>query len=221
MTAIRGATAVVLSAPSGAGKTSIAKALVRTSNDFVFSVSATTRSAREGEEEGVHYHFLGEADFAAMREAGLLLEWAEVHRHLYGTPKSNLDEARRRGQRLILDIDVQGAIQVRERVAEAVLVFVLPPSAEILVQRLRGRGTEERAIVERRLRNAREELEWAEDFDYAVVNEDLDRTVAEVRAIALGEGDPSVRAIDLSDTIRQLQGRIDEILETDFMSDPS
>ena len=216
-----GAPALVLSAPSGAGKTSIAKALVKGWDDCVFSVSATTRPARPHEVAGVHYHFMDESEFQALIDAGELLEWAEVHGHMYGTLKSDLEEARRRGQHLILDIDVQGAMQVRARVPDAVLVFVLPPSAETLVERLRGRGTEGDEAVARRLRNARAELERTLDFDAVVVNRDLGQAVAEVRAIAVGEATRTTPGIDLSDTIRQLQGRIDEILVTDFTSAPS
>lgn len=215
-----GVPALVLSAPSGTGKTSIAKALVRGWGDCVCSVSATTRPSRQHETEGVHYHFVEEPEFLAMRDAGRLLEWAEVHGHMYGTPKSNLDNARQHGHHLILDIDVQGAMQLRTRVSDAVLVFVLPPSAETLVNRLRGRGTEDDTVVMRRLRNARGELEQAFDFDYVVVNDNLDRAVSEVRAIVLGEGASSSRAIDLSDTIRELQERIDEILAEGFESAP-
>ncbi len=213
-----GAAALVLSAPSGAGKTSIAKALVRGWDDCVFSVSATTRPARKHETEGVHYHFVSESEFQDLVDTGRMLEWAEVHGHMYGTLKNDLDDASRRGQHLILDIDVQGAMQIRASVPDAVLVFVLPPSAEILVERLRGRGTEGDEIVARRLRNARGELERALDFDAVVVNEDLDRAVAQVRAIVAGQEAQGSSAIDLSDTIRQLQGRIDEILAAGFTS---
>ena len=211
-----GTPALVLSAPSGAGKTSISKALVEMWDDCQFSVSATTRPAREHETEGLHYHFMSEPDFLAMRDAGRLLEWAEVHGHMYGTPQSNLDAARERGLHLILDIDVQGAMQLRTKVTDAVFVFVLPPSAETLVSRLRGRGTEADEVVERRLRNARGEMEEAFDFDYVVVNDHLDRAVAEVRTITVGEVKSSLRAVDMSDTIREIQRRIDEILATGF-----
>ncbi len=214
----RGAPALVLSAPSGAGKTTISKALVQRWEDCVFSVSATTRVARDQEVDGVHYHFVTRTEFVTMRDAGHLLEWAEVHGHLYGTPESNLDDASRLGQHLILDIDVQGAKQLRTRVPGAVSVFVLPPSAEALVARLRGRGTEPEEVVKHRLSNARGELEQAFDFDYVVINEDLDRAVAEVHAIAVGDVASSRRAIDLSDGIRELQERIDEILVVDFTS---
>lgn len=205
--------ALVLAAPSGTGKTSIARALVRGWDDFVFSVSVTTRPAREHEVDGVHYHFVEESDFQAMLDAGELLEWAEVHGHMYGTPARNLHAASEGGQHLVMDVDVQGAMQVRTRVPDAILVFVLPPSADTLVERLRGRGTEDDEIVKRRLRNARAELEWALDFDHVVVNADLNQ--------AVGEASPASGAIDLSGTIRQLQERIDEILEAGFTSAPS
>ena len=209
---------VVLSAPSGAGKTTIARALVEGREDFVFSVSATTRSARDHEVDGVDYHFLSDPDFRAMIEAGEFVEWAEVHGHLYGTLRRALQTALDDGRFLILDVDVQGAMQMRERVPEAVLVFVLPPSADALAERLRERGTEGEDTVTRRLKNARGELEQAPQFDYIVVNETVDRAVDEVRSIVLGEGRRTARAIDLSDGIRQLQRRIDQILAEDVRS---
>ena len=207
---------VVLSAPSGAGKTTIARALVKGSEDVVFSISSTTRPAREHEVDSVDYHFLSEADFRAMIEADELIEWAEVHGHLYGTSRQALQDALDNGRFLILDVDVQGAMQMRERVPDAVLVFVLPPSANALVERLTERGTEEKETVIRRIENARAELEQAAKFDYIVVNENLDQAIDEVRSIVLAEGRRMARAIDLSDAIRQIQGQIDAILAEDF-----
>ena len=204
---------VVLSAPSGAGKTSIATALVEEGEDVVFSVSATTRPARDHEVDGVDYDFISESDFRAMSEADEFVEWAEVHGHLYGTSRKALQDARDKGRFLILDVDVQGAMQVRKRVPDAVLVFVLPPSAEALVGRLRGRGTEGEDTLTRRIENARGELEKASEFDYIVVNENLDQAIDEVRGIVLAQGRRTDRAIDLSSGIRQLQAQIDRILE--------
>ncbi len=209
---------VVLSAPSGAGKTTIARALVKGSEDVVFSISSTTRPAREHEVDSVDYHFLSEADFRAMIEADELIEWAEVHGHLYGTSRQALQDALDNGRFLILDVDVQGAMQMRERVPDAVLVFVLPPSANALVERLTERGTEEKETVIRRIENARAELEQAAKFDYIVVNENLDQAIDEVRSIVLAEGRRMARAIDLSDAIRQIQGQIDRILAENFDS---
>ncbi|HIF08257.1 MAG TPA: guanylate kinase [Gemmatimonadetes bacterium] len=207
---------VVLSAPSGAGKTTIARALVKDAKDVVFSVSVTTRPAREHEVDGVDYEFLSEQEFREMIEADHLVEWAEVHGHLYGTSRQAVQAAYDNGSFLILDVDVQGAMQMRERVPDAVLVFVLPPSAAVLVERLTGRGTEGQDTLIRRIENARGELEHASEFDYIVVNDDLDRAIDEVRGIVLAEGRRRDRAIDLSDAIRQLQGQIDLILEKKF-----
>jgi guanylate kinase len=208
--------AIVLSAPSGVGKTSIADALVQGWDEFVFSVSATTRSAREDETDGVHYHFVKDWEFQEMLDSKKLLEWAEVHGYMYGTPKDNLNKTLRQGQYLVMDIDVQGAMQVRESISDAVLIFVLPPSADILADRIRGRGTEDYEILRRRFRNAREELKSAMDFDYVVVNEGLDQAVIEVRTIARGEVPLNYKPIDLSYTIGQLQGQISEIIDKDL-----
>ena len=209
---------IVLSAPSGAGKTTIARALVRDSEDVAFSVSATTRPARDGEVDGVDYDFLSETVFRAMIEADEFVEWAEVHGHLYGTSRRALQAALDEDRFLILDVDVQGAMQMRERVADVVLVFVLPPSADALVERLAERGTEGEDTVARRIENARAELEQASQFDYIVINENLDQAIEEVRSIVSAERRRADRAIDLSDRIRQLQAQIDRILAEDFDS---
>ncbi|MCH7933208.1 MAG: guanylate kinase [Gemmatimonadetes bacterium] len=209
---------IVLSAPSGAGKTTIARALVRDSEDVVFSVSATTRPARDGEADGVDYDFLSETVFRAMIEADEFVEWAEVHGHLYGTSRRALQAALDEDRFLILDVDVQGAMQMRERVPDVVLVFVLPPSADALVERLAERGTEGEDTVAQRIENARAELEQASRFDYIVINENLDQAIEEVRSIVSAEGRRADRAIDLSDRIRQLQAQIDRILAEDFVS---
>jgi guanylate kinase len=180
---------LVLSAPSGAGKTTIAhrlRALRRERGDVVFSVSATTRAPRPGEVDGVAYHFVSDDEFRRMIDAGELMEWARVHGSWYGTPLRNVTDAAARGQFLLLDIDVQGARQVRERVPDAVFVFVLPPSGRTLVDRLVGRGSEDHARVQRRLANALEEIRTAAEFDHVVVNDDLDAAVADVNALLEG-----------------------------------
>ena len=207
---------VVLSAPSGAGKTTIARALVQDVEKMAFSVSATTRPAREYEVDGKDYQFLSEPEFRAMIETDELVEWAEVHGHLYGTSRKAVQAALDDGKFLILDVDVQGAMQMRERVPDAVLVFVLPPSAAVLVERLRERGTEGEDTLRRRIENARGELGQAARFDYIVVNDNLERAIDEVRGIVWAEGRRRERAIDLSNGIRQLQEQIDEILEKDY-----
>jgi len=200
---------LVLSAPSGAGKTTLARALRDRRPDVVFSVSATTRLPRPGEKDGVDYHFVGPAEFIRMRDAGELIEWAEVHGNYYGTPIANVDRAVERGEFLLLDIDVQGAEQIRGRVPGAVRVFVLPPSGEVLVQRLVGRGSEEDAAVRRRLSNARDELRAAGDFDHVVVNDDLDAAVADLAALLDGHPERVRPAPPLADAVRSLTAQIE------------
>ena len=207
---------VVLAAPSGTGKTTIARSLVEGSDEFVFSLSATTRLPRDEEVNGVDYHFVSEADFQAMVDAEEFLEWATVHGHRYGTTREAFRSSVEVGCNLVLDVDVQGALQVRARVPEAVLIFIAPPTADMLSERLRGRATESDDAVMRRLSNAQGELDKVEYFDYIVVNEKIERAVDEVRAIVLAESCRTTQAIDLSNMIRQLQGQIEEILNRDF-----
>jgi len=176
----------VLSGPSGGGKTSVCDELVRRRGDVAFSVSATTRAPRAEEVDGRHYRFVDRERFERMAEAGELLEWAEVHGEMYGTPRDQL-EGIREGRTLLLDVDVQGARDVRRRVRESVLVFVLPPSAESMMTRLRNRGSEDEDTLRRRMRTALAELEAVGEFDYAVVNEHLDSTVDAVEAILEAE----------------------------------
>jgi guanylate kinase len=179
----RRAAPVVLAAPSGTGKTTLAHRLVGHSPDYVFSISATTRRPRTGEIDGVDYHFVDRTRFEEMVEEDELVEWAEVHGRLYGTPRAELERAAARGVHVVLDIDVQGARQIKTRIPEAKLVFVLPPDVETLIGRLTGRGTEDRADVARRLRSALQELQVVEEFDYVVVNDDLERCVETIRGI--------------------------------------
>jgi len=203
---------LVLAAPSGTGKTTIAHALVDRLDTFVFSVSATTRSPRTGERDGVDYEFLSRERFDAMVQAGEFVEWAEVHGNRYGTPRRNLEAAALAGQHVVLDIDVQGARQIRNHFPEAVLVFVFPPSADALWSRLSQRGTEARSEVERRVRAARDELASAVDFDYIVVNKDLDDAVARVREIVEVESHRPIRAQDLDGEVERLRRAIDGLL---------
>jgi guanylate kinase len=203
---------VVLAAPSGAGKTSIARALVQSDARFGFSISVTTRAPRTGERDGADYRFVDRAAFETMRRAGELCEWAEVHGNLYGTPIANLESAADRGEHVVLDIDVQGARQIRERVRDALLIFVLPPSAEALVRRLTGRATEGESEVARRLQNARTELQVAAEFDYVVVNEELQGAVSLIRDIVAAEGHRPSRVRELGAAVERLQRAIDRIV---------
>jgi len=179
--------AVAICAPSGAGKTTVAYALVEGSDDLVFSVSATTRPARPGERSGVDYHFVSRAEFESLIADGALLEWAEVHGDLYGTPRANLEEAERAGKILILDIDVQGAEQVVAVRPDTVTIFLLPPSFEALIDRLRRRGSEDASRLRRRMETAKSELGSAGAFQYTVVNDRLEDAVERIRSIIMAE----------------------------------
>jgi guanylate kinase len=173
----------VLSSPSGGGKSTIARHLLEAREDVTYSVSATTRRMREGEEDGRHYHFIDRAEFERRVAAGAFLEWAEYGGQLYGTLQEEVRKGLASGRHVVLDIEVRGARQVRERVPDSVQVFVLPPSAAVLVQRLRGRNTERPAAVAERLAIAATELEAAREYQYVVVNDDVVDAVAQVAAI--------------------------------------
>ncbi len=210
-----GAAPVVIAAPSGTGKTTLARRLVDGSERFVFSVSATTRPARPREEDGVDYHFVDRPRFEEMIEQGELAEWAEVHDHLYGTLTAELDAARARGQHVVLDIDVQGARQIREAVADAKLIFVLPPSIEVMMKRLKGRGTEGDRQVARRLRSALDELHAVPEFDYVVVNDDLERCAGEIEAIVTGRGGTAAGSVP-RENIDVFRAGVAEVLEREY-----
>lgn len=168
---------LVIAGPSGVGKGAITRRLLERLDDAQLSVSATTRSPRPGERDGHDYHFLDEDDFLARIERGELLEWARYGGHWYGTPYADIDEALAAGRVVILEIEVQGAAQVRARRPDALTVFVSPPSTAELERRLRARGTEDDAAVRRRLRIAERELEHRPQFDVVLVNDELDRAV--------------------------------------------
>lgn len=178
---------VVLAGPTAVGKGTLVSALRERNPDVWVSVSATTRAPRPGEIDGTHYHFVSEAEFDQLVDDGKMLEWAVVHgRHRYGTPRGPVEESLAQGVPSILEIDLQGARQVRASMPEALFVFVAPPSWEELVDRLEGRGTEDAHERERRLATAREELAAASEFDVVVVNDDLDTAVEELERIVLG-----------------------------------
>ena len=204
---------VILSAPSGGGKTTVARMLGRRRGDIAFSVSATTRAPRRHEADGRDYWFVEPDEFRRMADSGELVEWAEVHGNLYGTPRANLDRAVEAGKYLILDIDIQGARQVRERVPDAVLVFILPPSGSVLAERLAGRGSEDREALLRRLGNARDEIAAAAEFEYLLVNHDLEATVDAVEAILAAESRRAHRLGGLPDEIRRLRGEVDDLVQ--------
>ena len=210
---------LVLAAPSGTGKTTIAHRLVDGDPDFVFSVSATTRGPRPGEADGVDYEFVSRQVFEAMVAQGEMAEWAEVHGELYGTPRRNLLEAADAGRHVVLDIDVQGAAQIRESFPEAVRVFVLPPSGREMLRRIGLRASEQAPEIARRLRSALRELARAGEFHHVVVNDDLDRTVAVVRDL-VHEAGLAQRPRDLDERVRTLKEEIRDILSDDFAETP-
>jgi guanylate kinase len=174
----------VVAAPSGAGKSTITRALLAQEPELFLSVSVTTRAPRVGEREGVHYYYKSEADFARMVAEGALLEHAHVFGRGYGTPKGPIEAALAEGRDVALDIDWQGWRQLRAAMpADSVGVFILPPSMEVLEARLRGRGSDDEAEVSRRMRAAREEISHFSEFDHVLVNDALDVCIARVRAV--------------------------------------
>ncbi|HWZ49868.1 MAG TPA: guanylate kinase [Granulicella sp.] len=181
----------IISAPSGSGKSTLVSQLLTLVEGLDFSISYTTRAPRGSEIDGREYHFTTRAEFERMIAANEFLEWAEVFGNYYGTARSALETAREQGQDLLLDIDVQGALQILKELPEAVSIFVLPPSPEVLEMRLRNRSQAERmtveAIIARRLAEAREELKQIWVYKYALVNDNLDQATTELRAIVLAE----------------------------------
>ena len=183
----------IISAPSGSGKSTLVSQLLTLVEGLDFSISYTTRAPRGSEIDGREYHFTTRAEFERMVEANEFLEWAEVFGNYYGTARSALDHAREQGRDLLLDIDVQGALQIMKELPAAVSIFVLPPSPQVLEMRLRNRSQAERmtveAIIERRLAEAQEELKQIWKYKYALVNDVLDQAATELRAIVLAERD--------------------------------
>jgi guanylate kinase len=175
---------IVISAPSGCGKTTIAKAILRRYPEMLFSVSATTRSKRPGEIDGKDYFFLTKGEFQDLIKREELVEWEEIYGNYYGTLKSEVDRALARGMVMLFDVDVKGALSIKRKYAnDAVLIFIKPPSLEALQKRLLDRKTEDEATVLRRLQRVPMELEKGKEFDYQVVNDDLAAAIREVEEI--------------------------------------
>jgi guanylate kinase len=198
---------LVLSAPSGGGKTTIARKLLQVRKDLGYSVSATTRATRNGERDGKDYHFLSRAEFERRRDQGEFLEWAEYGTQLYGTLKREIDRIFGEGRHAVLDIEIEGARQIRKNFPNSLQVFVLPPSAHVLVERLKRRNTENPELLRKRLTHASEELAAVAEYDYAVVNEDLNTAVDQVSAILDGKAEERLisRQQDLPARIERLR----------------
>lgn len=199
---------LVLSSPSGGGKTSIAKSLLQARDDLGYSVSATTRAIREGERDGVDYHFVSHEEFERRRQADEFLESATYGGQLYGTLRAEIERLFARGRHAVLDIEIEGARQIRASFPNSLHVFVLPPSAEVLVGRLVGRNTEPPAVVRDRIVRAAEELAAVSEYDYAIVNDNLVVAVAQVAAILDAEARRVSRQDSLEPFIRKLQGEV-------------
>lgn len=180
----------IVSGPSGAGKGTLVKGLASRVPDLWVSVSVTTRPPRPGEVEGVHYFFIADEEFDRLAETGGLLEHAEVHGNRYGTPRAAVEEKVRDGRQVILEIDPQGAFQVRDLMPESVLLFIQPPSMDELIRRLRGRGSETDEQVAVRMRTAKRELELVGKYDHVVINDDVSRAADELARIIDTYADP-------------------------------
>ncbi|EES48661.1 guanylate kinase [Clostridium botulinum] len=178
---------IVISGPSGAGKGTICKELLEKNDNLLLSVSATTRSPRNGEVDGVNYHFLSKENFITRIEKNDFLEHAEVYGNYYGTPKSNVDKMLDSGRDVILEIDIQGALKVKENTEEGVFIFILPPSMEELKQRIINRGSETPESLMKRFKSAYKEINFVSKYNYAVVNDEVDVAVEKLEAIILAE----------------------------------
>lgn len=181
----------VIAAPSGAGKTTLVHALVTRHPELRFSISYTTRPKRRNEADGVDYLFVDKDEFTKLRDAGALLEYAEVFDNYYGTSREQVRQHLDAGHNVVLEIDWQGAEQVRESMPECISIFIMPPSVAELERRLRSRRTDTDRVINRRLRDALSDMSHWEDFDYVVINDDLETAVAELEAVFAGQGAPS------------------------------
>ena len=205
---------IILSAPSGRGKTTIAKTLLARRKDIGYSVSCTTRAPRQGEKDGVDYFFLSRKNFINKREEGEFAESAEVHGNLYGTLRSEVLRVLHEGQHVLMDIDVQGSVQFTRVFPQSVTVFVLPPSADVLLERLRGRQTENTQQLADRLQSALQELQSVDEYEYVVVNDDLETAVQRVTAIVDAEVSSRERVHGLRTQVALLIERLEQEIKS-------
>lgn len=195
---------IILSSPSGGGKTTIARRLLSERRDVGYSVSCTTRAPRDGEVDGRDYHFLSVEAFAAARDRGDFAEWAEVHGRMYGTLRSEVRRVLDAGRHVVMDIDVQGARLLARAFPESVLIFVLPPSARVLMERLTARKSETREQLRVRMRNAAEELGAVDQYEYVIVNDQIDDAVCRVAAVIDAEAARRARNPGVSARAREI-----------------
>ncbi len=204
---------LVISSPSGAGKSALSRLLMQTETMISMSVSVTTRTRRPSEVDGVHYHFRNLAEFNQMRERGELLEWAQVHDNFYATPRAPVEKALSEGRDVLFDIDVQGTLQLYEKMREDIAsVFILPPSIAELHSRLQRRAEDDEATILRRLKSALTEIRHWRDYDYVLVNEDLDRCFAELVTILRAERSRRLRSPELESLIQVLDADLVALL---------
>ncbi len=191
---------IIISGPSGSGKGTIVKELIKNEQYYV-SISLTTRTARIGEQEGIHYFFRSQEEFFKLRDNNELLEWAEFCGNFYGTPKANVEKKLEEGKNVILEIEVQGALKVKQMYPESVFIFVVPPSMEELHNRLVNRGTEKHSVIEQRINRAKEEIRLMDRYDYIVVNDVLLMAVSNINTIIKAEQLKSKRNLYLTKQI--------------------
>ncbi|MFZ5755080.1 MAG: guanylate kinase [Bacillota bacterium] len=178
---------IVISGPSGVGKGTICRELFNKYDDIIYSVSTTTRKPRPGEVEGKHYFFTTEEEFQKLIAQDAFLEWAQVYGNYYGTPRQYVEEILQAGKDCILEIDIQGALQVKQKMPEGIFIFVVPPSLQELIRRITCRGTEDPSEIEKRMSQVSEEMSHLQDYDYIVVNDEVPSAVEQVRAIIVAE----------------------------------
>jgi guanylate kinase len=199
----------VLSSPSGAGKTTLTRLLVQKEPNIELSISVTSRQRRPNEVNGVHYHFVSREKFEAMRDAGELMEWAEVHGNYYATPRGAVEKALAKGRDVLFDIDYQGTRQLKKIAPnDVVSIFILPPSIAEMKRRIRGRASEDEATVRKRLQTAKEELlQWGE-YDYVVINDDLEAAFSDIHSILAAERMKRARRTGVEAFARKLQSKL-------------
>ncbi|WP_291391538.1 guanylate kinase [Devosia sp.] len=203
---------LVLASPSGAGKSSISRALFADDPNIALSVSVTTRARRTDEKDGVHYHFIDVPAFEKMRAEGELLESAEVHGNFYGTPRSRVEERLSNGRDILFDIDYQGTLQLYEKCrADMVTIFILPPSIKELRKRLERRAQDSAGTIDKRLKNARIEMQHYNEYDYVLINEDLEDSTSRVRTILAAARLERSRFLQLDKFVKDLQDQIDSL----------
>ncbi len=178
---------IIVSAPSGAGKTSICDALIKQDKDIVYSVSTTTRQPRTGEKNGKEYFFVDDKTFKSMVNKNMFAEWAEVHGHFYGTSKKTIEDTIKKGKDVLLDIDVQGALKIKKQYKDALMIFITAPTLKVLKERLIKRNKDSSAVIKTRLNNAKKELTYLPKYDYLILNDKLDKSIENVKSVINAE----------------------------------